>query len=65
MNEDTVRRSLQGDPEEKKRCRELLDSVFTAFATGGPEKAAGILKKRMDKLESEFDGKVGELEAKL
>jgi hypothetical protein len=38
MNEDTVRGSLQGDPGEKKRRRELLDVILAAFKRGaGPE----------------------------
>ena len=65
MNKATVRQSLQGGPEEKKRRRELLDAILDAFATGGPEESTGVLKQRMSELETELAGKIEALKEKL
>jgi hypothetical protein len=65
MNEDTIRQSLQGEGEEKRRREKLLDAILAAFNSGGPEEAARRLEERMEDLKTEFDEQIKRLEEKL
>jgi len=62
---DILRERLPGGPEEKQRREQILAASLEAFARGGRDATAELLKSRMTELEKRCDDGLTALENNL